>query len=43
VDTVERYSRNERLASAMYTQRDRPGLVAASGASKPKVAADPAP
>ena len=43
VDTVERYSRNERLASAMYTQRDRPGLVAASGASKPKAAADPAP
>ena len=43
VDTVARYSRSERLASAMYTQRDRPGLVAASGASKPKTAADPAP
>jgi alkaline phosphatase D len=43
VDTVERHSRNERLASAMYTQRDRPGLVAASGASQPKLAPDPAP
>ena len=41
--TVTKPSREEHLASAMLTERGRPGLLAASGPSAAKDAPDPAP
>ncbi len=43
LETVDRPSRGERLAGAMLSERGRPGLMAAGGASAPKDAPDPAP
>jgi alkaline phosphatase D len=43
VDRVDAPSRQETLGSATLSLRGKPGLVAASGASQPKAAADPAP